>query len=115
MSRTTRGVTTRKKHKRILLKTKGYKGRRKSTIRIAQQALIRAMSNRSTSIHLKRRYRKLYTIDRTNRLLNNHQFNYKTISHALCQLKLGLGSFASLCVMHESCGSASILPLTSNV
>jgi len=34
MSRIKRGVTTRAKHKRILEQAKGYRGRRKNTIRV---------------------------------------------------------------------------------
>ena len=42
MSRIKRGVTTRAKHKRILDQAKGYRGRRKNTIRIARQAVEKA-------------------------------------------------------------------------
>ncbi|MGP1915995.1 MAG: 50S ribosomal protein L20 [Candidatus Hodgkinia cicadicola] len=115
MSRTTRGTTSHKRHKRVLLKTKGYKGRRKSTIRIAKQASIRAMSNRATSVHLKRRQRKVYVTERTNELLNNYQFNFKIMSYTFCQLNLGLSGFATLCIARKACGAASIFHLTSNV
>ena len=42
MSRIKRGVTTRQKHKRILDQAKGYRGRRKNTIRVARQAVEKA-------------------------------------------------------------------------
>ena len=42
MARVKRGVTTRAKHKRILEQAKGYRGRRKNTIRIAKQAVEKA-------------------------------------------------------------------------
>jgi len=42
MSRIKRGVTTRAKHKRILDRAKGYRGRRKNTIRVARQAVEKA-------------------------------------------------------------------------
>ena len=42
MARVKRGVTTRAKHKRILVQAKGYYGRRKNTIRIARQAVEKA-------------------------------------------------------------------------
>ena len=42
MSRIKRGVTTHKKHKRILDAAKGYRGRRKNTIRVAKQAVEKA-------------------------------------------------------------------------
>ncbi len=35
MSRIKRGTTTRQKHKRILEQAKGYRGRRKNTIRVS--------------------------------------------------------------------------------
>ena len=42
MARIKRGVTTRAKHKRILDQAKGYRGRRKNTIRVARQAVEKA-------------------------------------------------------------------------
>ena len=42
MTRIKRGVTTRAKHKRILEQAKGYRGRRKNTIRVARQAVEKA-------------------------------------------------------------------------
>ena len=42
MPRIKRGVTTRAKHKRILDAAKGYRGRRKNTIRVARQAVEKA-------------------------------------------------------------------------
>ena len=42
MARVKRGVTTRAKHKRVLEQAKGYRGRRKNTIRIAKQAVEKA-------------------------------------------------------------------------
>src|SRR5512134_287625 len=42
MARIKRGTTTRQKHKRILDQAKGYRGRRKNTIRVAKQAVEKA-------------------------------------------------------------------------
>src|SRR6187200_864962 len=42
MTRIKRGVTTRSKHKRILDAAKGFRGRRKNTIRVARQAVEKA-------------------------------------------------------------------------
>ena len=39
MPRIKRGVTTRQKHKRLLEQAKGFRGRRKNTIRVARQAV----------------------------------------------------------------------------
>ena len=43
MARTKRGVDSRAKHKKILKSVKGQYGRRKNTIRIARQAMEKAM------------------------------------------------------------------------
>lgn len=42
MPRVKRGVTTRARHKRILGKAKGYRGRRSRTIKVAKQAVMKA-------------------------------------------------------------------------
>ncbi|WP_455205230.1 50S ribosomal protein L20, partial [Kaarinaea lacus] len=39
MSRVKRGVTARAKHKKVIDKAKGYKGRRKNVYRVAVQAV----------------------------------------------------------------------------
>ncbi len=43
MARVKRGVTAHAKHKKVLGAAKGYRGRRKNTIRIAKQAVERAL------------------------------------------------------------------------
>ena len=42
MARVKRGVTSHAKHKKVLEQTKGFRGRRKNTIRIARQAVEKA-------------------------------------------------------------------------
>ena len=42
MARVKRGVTAHAKHKKVLKAAKGYRGRRKNTIRVAKQAVERA-------------------------------------------------------------------------
>ena len=43
MARVKRGVTAHAKHKKVLKEAKGYYGRRKNTIRVAKQAVEKAM------------------------------------------------------------------------
>ena len=43
MARTKRGVTSHARHKKVLKQVKGQYGRRKNTIRVAKQALEKAM------------------------------------------------------------------------
>jgi large subunit ribosomal protein L20 len=42
MPRVKRGVTARAKHKKVLAKAKGYRGRRKNVFRVAKQAVMKA-------------------------------------------------------------------------
>ncbi len=42
MARVKRGTTTKARHKRVLEQAKGYRGRRKNTIRVARQAVEKA-------------------------------------------------------------------------
>ncbi len=42
MSRVKRGVTAHAKHKKVYKAAKGYYGRRKNTIRVAKQAVVKA-------------------------------------------------------------------------
>ena len=43
MARTKRGVTSKSKHKKVFKAVKGQYGRRKNTIRVARQAMEKAM------------------------------------------------------------------------
>ena len=61
MARVKRGVTAHAKHKKVLNAAKGYYGRRKNTIRIAKQAVEKAMQyNYIGRKHRKRNFRALW-------------------------------------------------------
>jgi len=61
MARVKRGVTSHAKHKKVLKQVKGQYGRRKNTIRVAKQALEKAMqyANRDRKAK-KREFRSLW-------------------------------------------------------
>lgn len=42
MARVKRGVTAKRRHKKVIEQAKGYRGRRKNVFRVAKQAVIRA-------------------------------------------------------------------------
>ena len=52
MARVKRGVTSRAKHKKVLKAVKGQWGRRKNTIRVAKQAMEKAMQYAVSYTHL---------------------------------------------------------------
>ena len=66
MARTKRGVTSRDKHKKVLKAVKGQWGRRKNTIRIARQAMEKAMQYAYRDRRNKKRDFKSLWIQRIN-------------------------------------------------
>ena len=51
MARTKRGVTSKSKHKKVFKAVKGQYGRRKNTIRVARQAMEKAMQKKEILGH----------------------------------------------------------------
>ena len=66
MARVKRGVTSRAKHKKVLKSVKGQWGRRKNTIRVAKQAMEKAMQYAYRDRRNKKRDFKSLWIQRIN-------------------------------------------------
>ena len=66
MARVKRGVTSHAKHKKVLKAVKGQWGRRKNTIRIAKQAMEKAMQYAYRDRRVKKREFKSLWIQRIN-------------------------------------------------
>ena len=66
MARTNRGVTSHAKHKKVLKAVKGQWGRRKNTIRVARQAMEKAMQYAYRDRRNKKRTFKSLWIQRIN-------------------------------------------------
>ena len=66
MARVKRGVTSRAKHKKVLKSVKGQWGRRKNTIRVARQAMEKAMQYAYRDRRNKKRTFKSLWIQRIN-------------------------------------------------
>ena len=66
MSRTKRGVISRRRHKKVLKSVKGQWGRRKNTIRVARQAMEKAMQYAYRDRRNKKREFKSLWIQRIN-------------------------------------------------
>jgi large subunit ribosomal protein L20 len=83
MARVKRGVTTRAKHKNILDQAKGFRGRRKNTIRIARQAVEKAgqYAYRDRKVN-KRNFRALW-IQRINAAVRAEGMTYGVFMHGL--------------------------------
>ena len=83
MSRVKRGVTSRAKHKKVLKAVKGQWGRRKNTIRVARQAMEKAMQYAYRDRRNKKRDFKSLWIQRINAGVRSEGITYSRFIHGL--------------------------------
>ena len=76
MARVKRGVTAHAKHKKVLKKAKGYYGRRKNTIRVAKQAVEKALQYGYRDRKRKKRTFRALWIQRINAAAREHGMTY---------------------------------------
>jgi large subunit ribosomal protein L20 len=76
MARVKRGVTAHAKHKKVLKAAKGYYGRRKNTIRVAKQAVEKAMQYAYRDRKVKKRNFRALWIQRINAAVREHGLTY---------------------------------------
>ena len=76
MARVKRGVTAHAKHKKVLKAAKGYYGRRKNTIRIAKQAVEKALQYGYIARKQKKRNFRALWIQRINAAVREHGLTY---------------------------------------
>src|ERR1700743_3092543 len=83
MARVTRGVTSHARHKKVLEQAKGFRGRRKNTIRTAKAAVDRAgqYAYRDRRVN-KRNFRSLW-IQRINAAARLEGLTYSRFIHGL--------------------------------
>tara|TARA_Y100001935_G_scaffold192645_1_gene160774 strand:+ start:374 stop:730 length:357 start_codon:yes stop_codon:yes gene_type:complete len=83
MARVKRGVTTRAKHKKVLKAVKGQWGRRKNTIRVARQAMEKAMQYAYRDRRNKKRDIKSLWIQRINAGVRSEGLTYSKFINGL--------------------------------
>ena len=83
MARVKRGVTSRAKHKKVLKAVKGQFGRRKNTIRVARQAMEKAMQYAYRDRRNKKRDFKSLWIQRINAGVRSEGLTYSRFIHGL--------------------------------
>ena len=86
MARVKRGVTAHAKHKKVLKAAKGYYGRRKNTIRVAKQAVEKAMQYQYRDRKRRKRTFRALWIQRINAAVREHGMTYGVFIHGLSQL-----------------------------
>jgi large subunit ribosomal protein L20 len=85
MARVKRGVTSHAKHKKIFKAAKGYRGRRKNTIRIAKQAVEKANQYAFRDRKRKKRTFRALWIQRINAAVRPFGLNYSRFIDGLAK------------------------------
>lgn len=76
MARVKRGVTAHAKHKKVLKAAKGYYGRRKNTVRVAKQAVEKALQYQYRDRKNRKRTFRALWIQRINAAVREHGMTY---------------------------------------
>ena len=90
MSRIKRGVTSRAKHKKVFKAVKGQWGRRKNTIRIARQAMEKALQYAYRDRRAKKREFRSLWIQRINAGVRAEGLTYSRFINGLNKSKIKL-------------------------
>ncbi len=85
MARVKRGVAAHAKHRKTLKLAKGYYGRRKNTIRIAKQAVEKAMQYNYRDRKVRKRNFRALWIQRINAASREHGMTYGRFIHGLSE------------------------------
>lgn len=83
MTRIKRGIVVKKRHKRLLKKTKGFWGQRKNVFRRAKETLLRAMAFAFRGRKLKKRSMRALFITRINAAAQANNMKYNKFMHGL--------------------------------
>lgn len=90
MTRVKRGISTKKRHKRLLKRTKGFWGQRKNVIKRAKETLLRAMAFAYKGRKLKKRDMRALFITRIGAACKNYGLSYNKLIHGLKQANISL-------------------------
>jgi large subunit ribosomal protein L20 len=88
MARVKRGVTSHAKHKKVLKAAKGFRGRRKNTIRIAKQAVEKANQYAFRDRKRRKRTFRALWIQRLNAAVRPFGLNYSRFIAGLAKANI---------------------------
>jgi len=88
MTRVKTGVVTRRRHKKVLSATKGYKGLRSKLFRWAKSARAKAGQNAYIGRKLRKRDMRRLWITRINAGCRDLGINYSRLTHGLLKAKV---------------------------
>ncbi len=90
MPRVKRGVTARARHRKVLDKAKGYRGRRKNVFRVANQAVNRAEQYAYRDRRQRKRQFRALWIMRINAAARINGLSYSRFINGLARAEIGL-------------------------
>ena len=110
MARVKRGVTSHARHKKVLDLAKGYRGRRKNTIKVARQAVEKAMQYAYRDRRAKKRDFRALWIQRVNAAARENGMTYGQFIHGmkLAGIELDRKVLADIAV-HDSAAFAGFV------
>ncbi len=112
MTRIKRGVTTKKRHKRLLKRTKGYWGQRKNVFRRAKETLLRAMAFATKGRKLKKRDMRSLFITRIGAAAKAEGMSYSQLINGLKKAHVELNrKMLSQIAIHEPAVFSKIVGL----
>lgn len=108
--RVKRGVTTHAKHKKLRQQTKGMSHMRRASVRMARQAVLKALSYAYRDRRNKKRDLRSLWIIRINAALTEHNLSYSKFMGAMKQSKIQLDRkiLAELAVHHPGAFKAVV-------
>ena len=117
MARVKRGVFSRKRHKKVLLKAKGYYGARRKVYRVAKQAVIKAAqySYRDRK-QRKRQFRNLWIV-RINAAVRKFGISYSLFIYGLkiSNIYLNRKILSNMCVLDFFSFNLVVLSVKENL
>ena len=90
MPRVKRGVTAHAKHKKVIAKAKGFRGRRGNVFRVAKQAVMKAGQYAYRDRRTKKRVFRSLWIARINAAVREHGITYSAFINGLGKAEIGI-------------------------
>jgi len=115
MARVKKGVTARKRHKKIITLAKGYRGSLSRSFRPANQAVLKALSHAYRGRKLRKRdFRKLW-IARINAATRANGMSYSRFINGLKKSGVGINrKMLSEMAIHDESGFARLVDIAKS-
>jgi len=90
MARVKRGTISKKRHKKLLSKTKGYRGTKSRLVKVAREAILHAGQYAYHGRKLRKREMRRLWITRISEAVKQEGISYSRFVHGLAKANIGL-------------------------